>query len=72
MKIDEFENKLMQSNLSKNTIDSYIYTVRNFYSVYEEVTKKNLLAYKGYLVENFKPKKVNIRILALNKYLEIF
>lgn len=35
-----------------------------------EVTKKNLLAYKGYLTENFKPKTVNLRILGINKYCE--
>ena len=71
-KIDEFEHKLNQSNLSKNTINSYMQTIKSFFSTYEEITKKNLLAFKGYLIENFKPKTVNIRILALNKYLETF
>ena len=34
------------------------------------MTKENLLAYKGYLMEYFKPKTVNLRIQAMNKYLE--
>ena len=31
---------------------------------------ENLLAYKGYLMEYFKPKTVNLRIQAMNKYLD--
>ena len=37
---------------------------------YGDVNKKNLLAYKGYLVENFKPQTVNLRLQGINKYLE--
>lgn len=37
---------------------------------YDTVNKENLLAYKGYLMEFFKPKTVNLRIQAINKYLE--
>lgn len=39
--------------------------------MYENVfTKKNLLSFKGFLIENYSPKTVNLRILAINKYLE--
>ena len=34
------------------------------------MNKKNLLAYKGYLVENFRPQTVNLRLQGINKYLE--
>lgn len=71
MTSDEFEKKLKQTNLSQNTIDSYMHTIHQFFSMYEEVTKKNLLSYKGYLIERYKPKTVNLRVLALNKYLDI-
>ena len=71
MTADEFEKKLKQTNLSQNTIDSYMHTINQFFSMYEDVTKKNLLSYKGFLIEKYKPKTVNLRILALNKYLEI-
>ncbi|MDR1247059.1 MAG: tyrosine-type recombinase/integrase, partial [Clostridiales Family XIII bacterium] len=39
-------------------------------SHYDAVNTENLLAYKGYLLERFKPKTVNLRIQAINKYLE--
>ena len=71
MTSDEFEKKLKQTNLSQNTIDSYMHTINQFFSMYEDVTNKNLLSYKGFLIEKYKPKTVNLRILALNKYLEI-
>ena len=61
---------LRKSNLSENTITSYLWTVNFFHSHYDEVNKENLLAYKGYLMEFFKPKTVNLRIQGINKYLE--
>ena len=45
-------------------------TVQYFLNHYEEINKKNLLTYKGYLVENFKPQTVNLRLQGINKYLE--
>lgn len=35
-----------------------------------QLNKRNLLLYKTYLIETFKPKTVNLRIQALNKYLD--
>ena len=64
-----FEESLRKSNMSDNTIRSYLWTVRFFCDRYDEATKENLLAYKGYLMETFKPKTVNLRIQAINKYL---
>jgi integrase len=34
------------------------------------MSTENLLAYKGFLLERYKPKTVNLRIQAINKYLE--
>ena len=65
-----FEDYLKKGNLSENTIESYLWTVNYFTTNYEKVSKENLLAYKGYLMEHFKPKTVNLRIQAINKYLE--
>ena len=69
--IEEFEKKLKKLNLSKNTICSYKRAIIQFYDMYNELTKKNMLAYKGYLLENYQPKTVNLRLLAMNKYLEM-
>ena len=53
--VTKFKNYLAKTNLTKNTVTSYVWTVQYFFNHYGEVNKKNLLAYKGYLVENFKP-----------------
>ena len=68
--ITKFKHFLMQQNLSENTINSYVFTVESFFVNYNEITKKNLLAYKGMLVEKYKAKTVNLRIQGINKYLE--
>ena len=65
-----FEEYLRKDNLSENTITSYLWTVNYFTENYDAVSKENLLAYKGYLMEFFKPKTVNLRIQAINKYLK--
>lgn len=68
--VTQFEQFLGKSDLAKNTVTSYVWAVRYFLTTYEEVNKKNLLAYKGYLMENFKPQTVNLRLQGINKYLE--
>ena len=68
--VTKFESFLQRSDLSKNTVSSYVWTVRYFEKTYGEFNKKNLMAYKGYLVEHFKPQTVNLRLQAVNKYLE--
>lgn len=68
--VEKFKDYLIHSNMARNTVAAYIYAVNDFNSQYKELTKKNLLLYKTYLIETFKPKTVNLRIQALNKYLE--
>ncbi len=68
--VNEFETYLRKENLSENTIVSYLMTIRLYNGQYEEINKRNLLAFKGYLVETYKPKTVNLRIQAINKYLD--
>ena len=68
--VEKFKDFLVQSNMSENTVKAYIYAINDFKSQYKDLTKKNLLLYKTYLIETFKPKTVNLRIQALNKYLE--
>lgn len=61
---------LTNHNLSKNTVQSYSHTVEHFFSFFKEITKSNLLEYKNFLLDNYKPKTVNLRIQAINKYLD--
>ena len=65
-----FETHLRRGNLSENTITSYLWTVDYYLSHYDKIDLENLLAYKGFLLERYKPKTVNLRIQAINKYLE--
>lgn len=71
MEIQQFEEVLRQSNMAENTITAYLYAVREFCSRHKELNKRNLLIYKTYLIEKFKPKTVNLRIQAINKYLDV-
>jgi site-specific recombinase XerD len=64
-----FEEYLKKDNLSGNTLNAYLWTAEYYLAHYDGISKENLLAYKGYLMEFFKPKTVNLRIQAMNKYL---
>lgn len=68
--ITKYKSFLSHQDLAANTVRSYVWTVTRFLYKYKEVTRENLLAYKGYLVEHHKPQTVNLRLQALNKYLE--
>ena len=68
--VNKFKSFLSRSDLAKNTVQSYVWTVSHFISNYGDFTKENLLAYKGFLVEHFKPQTVNLRLQGINKYLE--
>lgn len=65
-----FKDYLQKENLSERTISTYLWTVNYYTQNYDSLSKEDLLAYKGYLIEYFKPKTVNLRIQAINKYLD--
>ena len=67
---NEFKTYLSDQNLSKNTITSYLYAIRQFEAKYDKLSKQNLRDYKVYLIEHYKPQTVNLRIRAINCYLE--
>ena len=68
--IEEFERHLKGTNLSENTVSSYLFAVKQFSDQYDSVTQKNLKAYKMWLIESYKPKTVNLRLRAINCFLE--
>ena len=68
--IVEFERHLRGTNLAENTVKSYLFAVRQFYERYDSVTKRSLKEHKAWLIEQYKPKTVNLRIRAINCYLE--
>ena len=67
---ENFKTFLINGNMAKNTVSAYCYTVNDYFARHKVLNKKSLLLYKTYLIETFKPKTVNLRIQALNKYLE--
>lgn len=67
---EKFKTWLVKQDLAANSVTSYVWTVKYFLREYKEVKRSTLLAYKGYLVENFKPQTVNLRLQGINKFLE--
>lgn len=67
--LKQFELHLRKQNLASNTVQSYLYTVKYFHRNHE-IKLESILEYKGFLMEHFKPKTVNLRIQGLNHYLK--
>ena len=65
-----FDTYLSSHNLAPNTIHIYHFTVEQYLHRYSRLTYRNLQLYKVYLIEHYKPQTVNLRIRALNSYLE--
>ena len=70
MKLNTFERVLRQGNYAENTVVAYMYAVRDYYSRYPSIDKCNLLEYRELLIHSYSPKTANLRMQALNKYLE--
>ena len=68
--LTKFKRFLEKNDLSESTITSYVWTINHFTTQHEKIDRENLLAYKGWLIELFKPQTVNLRLQALNKFLE--
>ncbi len=66
----KFENHLKRTNLAANTISAYQFSVRLYFKHHKELTQKGLQAFKAGLMERHKPATVNLRIRAINCYLE--
>lgn len=65
-----FKRTLYKEDFSPNTVETYSYAVRDFMTRFGKLDRAGLSAYKAYLIENFKPRTVNLRILSMNKYLD--
>lgn len=68
--MQDFQEYLLMKNMSSNTLRSYLYAVEQFYRLYHQLTAENLQFYKLFLLERYKPQTVNLRIRALNCFLE--
>ncbi len=67
-KIEEFSCYLADDEKSENTISTYVDAVQLFFSKYRELSKKNMIDFKRYLIDNFSPKTAANRCIAMNQY----
>lgn len=68
--LETFKQWLTARHMADNTILAYSYAVEQFFTLYDRIDHKNLQLYKCYLLERYKPQTVNLRIRALNCFLE--
>lgn len=70
--IEYFERKLRNEYLSPHTIKAYVYSVRDFQNRYSgEICSQTLRTFRAYLVQHYKPRAAQARIVAVNKWLKI-
>ena len=60
--IDGFKEYLYEEELAPNTIATYVKGVEKYAERFDTITKPNLIEFKRYLVENYKPQTVNLRL----------
>lgn len=68
--IEAFEAYLKGTTLAPNTTRAYLFALEQYHKQYVRVTRKNLQNHKAWLVDTYKPRTVNLRLRALNCYLE--
>lgn len=68
--VAEFSHFLLNHNMSDSTIRAYSYALHQFFSYFPDITYSNLKMHKAFLIEHYKPQTVNLRIRALNSYLD--
>ena len=68
--LTDFERWLLRNGKAFQTIRSYLYAARQFLSLYSEASHHNLMLYKCYLIDRYKPRTVNLRIRAINCFME--
>ncbi|MDR0420285.1 MAG: tyrosine-type recombinase/integrase [Prevotellaceae bacterium] len=68
--IVKFREYLKKKELSNSTIVSYVWTANYYLLYYGNFSRGNLLAYKNWLIKNYRPQTVNARLQGLNKFLE--
>ena len=68
--LSEFQFYLVRKNMADNTIRVYLYAIRQFFCLFSVLSPSNLQLYKLYLLEHYRAQTVNLRIRAVNCYLE--
>ena len=67
--LELFKEFLKKRGASKNTIDSYLSTVRLYFSRLSKIDLISLHQFRIYLIDQFRANTVNTRIFGMNQYL---
>lgn len=67
--MDTFRKHLERQGLSANTVESYFWTAQKFTARYGHPTAESLLQFKEDLIREHRPQTVNVRLIAMNRYL---
>lgn len=65
----EFQTGLLGRGVAKNTITTYVRTMRVFFQHYDEVNEINVYEFKQYCIDNYKTSTVNNMIAGLRQYI---
>lgn len=69
--IDNFKNYLLEAERSENTITAYLLAIRQYIAVNgNDFSKLKLIEYKNHLKEIYAVSTVNLKIQAINRYLQ--
>lgn len=55
-RLEEFKTYLFDKERSINTVDSYARSVGAYFKKYDEVNKKNMMEFKQWQIESWKPR----------------
>lgn len=69
-KKEAFREWLIENERSENTINAYMYAVDQFFEMFTEVTKKNMIAYKRKKMSESSPATAANRCIAMNQFCE--
>lgn len=67
-KIEEFVDFLREEERSENTIDTYVHSVKKYFELFNEITKKNMIEYKKHMISSYAPKTASNRCIAMNQF----
>lgn len=67
-RIEAFRAELRSSEVAPATIRSYVSAVRKYFEAHPHLSKDDLMEYKQYLVDRYRPKTVANRLTALNRF----
>ena len=68
--MEKYRKYLVKEGLAGNTVESYVWTARQFLNTYGKPTMRRVLLYKESLTARYRPQTINLRLIALGKYLE--